>query len=38
MNISSDTIYIMVREGTLPASRLGSLSSRKPALGFQLSK
>ncbi|TQR36925.1 helix-turn-helix domain-containing protein [Brevibacillus brevis] len=27
LNISSYTIYIMVREGTLPASRLGSLSS-----------
>ncbi|ASJ54188.1 hypothetical protein BP422_11905 [Brevibacillus formosus] len=38
LNISSDTIYIMVREGTLPASRLGSLSSRKPAIRFQLSK
>ncbi|WP_082910132.1 helix-turn-helix domain-containing protein [Brevibacillus brevis] len=38
LDISSYTIYIMVREGTLPASRLGSLSSRKPALRFQLSK
>ncbi|TKI56251.1 helix-turn-helix domain-containing protein [Brevibacillus antibioticus] len=38
LNISSDMIYLIVREGTLQAARLGSISSRKPAIRFQLSK
>lgn len=38
LNVSTDLIYLMVREGTLKASRLGALSSRKPAIRFQKSQ
>lgn len=37
MKCSPDLIYIMVREGTLRATRLGQLRSRKPTLRFKQS-
>lgn len=37
LGVSTDTIYTMVREGSLKASRLGQLHSRKPTIRFKKS-
>ncbi|MGG4447600.1 helix-turn-helix domain-containing protein [Brevibacillus porteri] len=37
LGVSTYTIYAMVREGSLKASRLGQLQSRKPSIRFKKS-
>ncbi|ASJ54890.1 hypothetical protein BP422_15735 [Brevibacillus formosus] len=37
MGVSKEIVYIMVREGSLKASRLGQLQSRKPSIRFKKS-
>ncbi|GEC89529.1 helix-turn-helix domain-containing protein [Brevibacillus brevis] len=37
LGVSMYTIYTMVREGSLKASRLGQLNSRKPTIRFKKS-
>lgn len=34
MQVSTDLVYAMVREGTLKCTRLGQLQSRKPTIRF----
>ena len=34
LQVSTDLIYAMVREGTLKCTRLGQLQSRKPTIRF----
>lgn len=38
MKVSTDLIYIMVREGTIKCARLGQLNSRKPTIRFKQSE
>lgn len=38
MGISTDLVYIMVREGTIKCARLGQLNSRKPTIRFKQSE